>query len=166
MGGTEHRSARGFLSFAHPASDQSPDFSPPFAACGRAMRLDRRTVDQNLGRWSTRLCKGLKQSRPHALFRPSDQAIVKRLPRSIFRRRVDPSTARLQYLNNAADHAAIINPRLAPRVGRQMRLDLRKLFVRQPKLIPIHRRFLSEAVNHKPLTMPTILWVLTLDVFA
>ena len=33
---------------------------------------------------------------------------------------------------------------------------------RQPKLIPIHRCFLSEAVNYKPLITLTILWVRTL----
>jgi hypothetical protein len=65
-------------------------------------------------------------------------------------------------VDDAADHAPIVNARLAARVGRQMRLDLRKLRVRQPELIPIHRRFLSEAVNHKRLLMPTLLWVRTL----
>src|SRR5271155_3404013 len=44
-----------------------------------------------------------------------------------------------------------------------MRLDLRKLIVRQPKMIPIHQRFLSEAVNHMPDIMPTTLWVRTLS---
>ena len=62
-------------------------------------------------------------------------------------------------MNDAADHAPINDARLAARVGRQMRLDLRKLRVRQPELIPIHLRFLSEAVNHKRLLMPTLLWV-------
>ena len=43
-----------------------------------------------------------------------------------------------------------------------MRLELRKLIVRQPKMVPIHQRFLSEAVNHKPDITPTTLWVRTL----
>jgi len=30
---------------------------------------------------------------------------------------------------------------------------------RQPKLIPIHRRFLSEVVNRKRLLTPTLSWV-------
>jgi hypothetical protein len=46
-----------------------------------------------------------------------------------------------------------------------MRLDLRKLFIRQPELVSIHLRFLSEAVNHNPPTLPTLLWVWTLDYF-
>ena len=40
-----------------------------------------------------------------------------------------------------------------------MRLDLRKLRVRQPELIPIHPRSPSEAMNHNALIMPMLLWV-------
>src|SRR5580658_5445301 len=43
-----------------------------------------------------------------------------------------------------------------------MRRDLGKLRVRQPELIPIHLRFLSEGMNHKLLLATTILWVRTL----
>jgi hypothetical protein len=43
-----------------------------------------------------------------------------------------------------------------------MWLDLRKLRVRQPELIPIHHRSPSEAVNHNALIMPTLLWVWSL----
>src|SRR4051794_40402459 len=38
----------------------------------------------------------------------------------------------------AAYHTAIIDARFAPRVGRQMRLDLRKLRFRQPTLVATH----------------------------
>src|SRR4051812_40895067 len=41
-------------------------------------------------------------------------------------------------LDLAADHMAIIDARFAPRIGRQMRLDLRKLRFRQPKLVATH----------------------------
>jgi hypothetical protein len=44
-----------------------------------------------------------------------------------------------------------------------MGLDLRTLLVRQPKLIPIHPRLLSEAANYKRPTMRTILWVRALS---
>jgi hypothetical protein len=69
-------------------------------------------------------------------------------------------------VDDAADHAPIVDARLAAGVGRQMRLDFRKLYIRQPELIPIHRRFLSEAVNHNPLLMPMLLWVRTLGEIA
>src|SRR5271156_3734823 len=75
---------------------------------------------------------------------------------------VDPATAGPQHIDDPADHPTIVHPRLASRVRRQMRLDLRKLIVRQPEMVPIHQRFLSEAVNHMPDIMPTTLWVRTL----
>ena len=66
----------------------------------------------------------LKETDPHALGRPTHIAIVESFPRTILRRRVDPAPARLQNVNDAADDATIIDPRLAPRVSRQMRFDL------------------------------------------
>jgi hypothetical protein len=62
-------------------------------------------------------------------------------------------------MDDAADHPAVINTRLATRIRRQMRRDPRKLGFRQPELIPIHVRFLPEAVNHTIPAAPTILWV-------
>src|SRR5207245_11503727 len=104
----------------------------------------------------------LKDVAPHALLRPSNEAIVERLAWSVFRRRIDPASAGLQHLHDPADHATIIYPRLAACIGRQVLLDFGKLRVRQPKLIPTHSCFLSEAVNHNDLIMPTFLWVWTL----
>lgn len=51
---------------------------------------------------------------------------------------------------------------LTARARRQMPPDLEKLRIGQPKKITIHLNFLSEAVNHNPLFMPTLLWVWTL----
>ncbi len=65
-------------------------------------------------------------------------------------------------MNNAADDTQIVNPRLAARVRGKMRRNFRKLRVRQPKLIPIHQRFLSESVNHNAAITPTMLWAQTL----
>jgi hypothetical protein len=62
-------------------------------------------------------------------------------------------------MNDPADDAQIIDPRLAARIRGKMRRDLQKLCVCQPELIPIHQRFLSESVNHNAALMPTILWV-------
>ena len=67
-------------------------------------------------------------------------------------------------MHDAADDAPIINPRLAARIGRKMRFNPRKLCIRQPEQVPIHCRFLSEAVNHNALIMPMILWVRALVV--
>jgi hypothetical protein len=54
--------------------------------------------------------------------------------------------------------------RLPARIGRQMRLNLRKLPVRQPEPILIHLCSLSEAVNHNAQTMPRLLWVRKMSV--
>ena len=43
---------------------------------------------------------------------------------------IDTAPAALDDTDDAADHAAIVNPRLAPRIGGQVRLKLRELRVR------------------------------------
>ena len=86
------------------------------------------------------------------------------LARPVFRRRVDPAPAGFQHGDNPADHARIVDPRLAPRVSGEVRRNLRKLGVGQPKTVGNHGRFLSEAVNHDAWIVPSILWVWTLDV--
>ena len=66
-------------------------------------------------------------------------------------------------MDDASDHPAVVNTRLATRVRRKMRLDPRKLRVREPETIPIHPRFLPEAVNHAEPAKPTTLWVRALE---
>ena len=63
-----------------------------------------------------------------------------------------------ENVDDAADHPAVVNTRLAARIRRQVRLDPRKLRVREPETIPIHPRFLPEAVNHIGPVKPTTLW--------
>ncbi len=89
---------------------------------------------------------------PHALGRPADVAIVKRLLRSIDRRRNDPASAGFEHMNDPADHPAIINARLDPRVSR---------IIRQPKKSRIINSLLSEVLNHKLKPFGT-LWVRSL----
>ncbi|WP_245412073.1 hypothetical protein [Methylocella silvestris] len=43
-------------------------------------------------------------------------------------------------MNDPADHPSIVDPRLATRIGGKMRRNLRKLRIRQPKLVQNHRR--------------------------
>ena len=119
-------------------------------------------INQNLRRRSAGLRECVEHVGPYALFRPPDEAVVERLARPVFGWRIDPAATRLQHVHDAADHATIIDARFTARIGRQMWFDLRKLRVRQPELIAIHPRFLSEAVNHNALLMPTLLWVRTL----
>jgi hypothetical protein len=83
-----------------------------------------RRVEKNLVRRAVGLRERLKQTDPHALGCPTHIAIVEGFPRTLFARRVDPAAARLQNVNDAADDATIVDPRLAARVSREMRFDL------------------------------------------
>lgn len=56
-----------------------------------------------------------------------------------------------------ADPQALINARLAPRVGWQMWLDPGELRIRQPETISAHHNLLLQVVNHTIPASPTIL---------
>ena len=131
----------------------------PFSARGRAVRLHGRGVDEHLGRGTAGAGQSMEEIDPDALGGPADIAVIKRLAWPIIRRRIDPAPAGLQDIDDAADHAAVVNSRLASRIRRQIRLDPRELRLREPKTIPIHPRFLPEAVNHAEQPKPTPLWV-------
>src|ERR1700722_13098380 len=126
------------------------------------MGLHGGTVDQDLLSRPSGLRERMEQVAPDALCRPADIAVVESFSRPVVWWSVDPATTRLQHIDDPADHPTIVNPRLASRVRRQMRFDLRKRLRRKPEMVPIHLRFLSEAVNHKSNIMPTPLWVRTL----
>jgi hypothetical protein len=101
-------------------------------------------VDEHLRRRSADLCERAEQIDPNAFGGPTHIAVVERLFRSVFRRRIDPAPTRFQHMNNAADDPVVVNARFAARVSRKVRRSFRKLRVRKPKLISIHQRFLSE----------------------
>jgi len=104
------------------------------------MSLDRRTVDQQLRRRAARRRQRLENCFPDAFLGPADEAVVERLARTVDRRSVDPPAARLENVNDAADDAAVIDPRLAARVGRKMRLKPRELPFAQPEVMVVHSR--------------------------
>ena len=54
---------------------------------------------------------------PYALRGLPDKPVVERFVRAIDIRRIDPATARLQDVHDAADNPPIIDPRLLPRVS-------------------------------------------------
>lgn len=112
------------------------------------MRLHGRAVDQNVSRCAGRRLQSMEEPLPDALRSPADVAIVEGLPRSVVGGRVDPAPTRLQDVDDTADHAAIVDPRLSPRVTRQMRGNPFELLVREPKQVAIHAILLSETVNH------------------
>lgn len=112
--------------------------SSPFTARGRAMPLDRRAVNQHLGRRASRISQGMKQVAPNAFVSPSNEAVIEGLARAIHIRRVDPAPSGFQKMDDAADHAAIIDTRLAACIRRQIRLDPPELLFRQPEIVPIY----------------------------
>ena len=82
------------------------------------MRLHGGGVDEHLGWRTTGTRQDMEEIEPHALRRPTDVAVVEGLVRAIEARRINPPTARLQNLNDTADHPAVIDPSLASCVGR------------------------------------------------
>jgi len=162
--GSRDRSARGSWSCARRASGRWPGCAPPFSARGRAVRLHGRGVDKHLGRGTAGAGQSMEEIDPDSLGGPADIAVIKRLAWPIVRRRIDPAPAGLQDMDDAADHAAVVNSRLASRIRRQIRLDPRELRLREPETIPIHPRFLPEAVNHAEQPKPTPLWVRALRI--
>lgn len=104
------------------------------------MSLDRRTIDQQLRRRAARRRQRLEDRFPHALLGPADEAVIERLARTVDRRGIDPTAARLKNVNDAADDTAVVDPRLAARVGWKMRLKPRELLIRQPEVMVFHSR--------------------------
>jgi hypothetical protein len=94
------------------------------------MRLDRRTVDQNLLRRTA--CRGqcMEDVSPDALCSPSNEPVVKRFARTINIRRVNPAATGFEHVHDAADDPSVVNPRLTPRIRRKKRLKPRKLTFR------------------------------------
>jgi len=81
----------------------------------------------------------MEDLQPNAFGGPSDEAIVEGLARSVDRWRINPATARLQHMHDAADHTVIVDTRLAARIGRKQRLKPRKLVFTEPESIATHR---------------------------
>ena len=104
------------------------------------MRLHGRRVDQHFGGWAAGRGQGMKHVRPDALGRPALETVVERLAQAIDRRRVLPSATGDENVDDAADHPAVIDARLAARVGWKIKLKPFKLLVVQPKISLIHPR--------------------------
>lgn len=104
------------------------------------MSLDRRTVDQQLRRRTARRRQRAEDRLPNAFLGPAYEAIVEGLAWTVDRRRIDPSAAGFEDMNDTADDAAIIDPRFATCVGRKMRLKPHELSLVQPEIALIHQR--------------------------
>lgn len=93
------------------------------------MRFDMRAVDHLCRGRSAALGKGPEQALPDATLCPSRKAVIDRRVRAVLLRTILPAAAALQHVHDAADDPPVIDPLLAPNVGRQVRLDARPLLV-------------------------------------
>jgi len=138
-GGTPCRSGREFWWCAHRATGRSLGSAPPFPARSAAMRFHRGGIDQQFGRRPASGRERMKHVCPHALSRPAHEAIIERLARAIGRGRILPAAAGNEDMHDPADHAPVVNPRLASRVAREVRQKSLKLLVVQPETVLIHQ---------------------------
>ena len=113
------------------------------------MGADRGTVDQSLARWTPSISKGNEDVLPYPFLRPPNEAVVERLTGAIIRRSVHPSAARLKDMDNARDHATIIDARNPANFVGQQRSQPRKLPLAQPKQVIGHIKLPSGVLNHR-----------------
>src|SRR5262245_29779629 len=102
------------------------------------MRLDMRGVDHLHPRRSPFPGKRKEQIFPDPALRPAHKTVIDRRRRPILGRAIAPAAAAFEHMHDAADHAAVIHPRLAPDVRCQLRFDPAPLLVRQPKQLAAH----------------------------
>jgi|TARA_B100000524_G_scaffold250887_1_gene135127 hypothetical protein len=108
------------------------------------VNLDARTVDEQLRRHAFEPGKVGKDALPHTALGPTPETVVERLLRAVdVLGTITPTTAALQCVDYAGEHAAVIDPRHATRILRQQRLDPRPLLIRKPEEISHPERLLA-----------------------
>lgn len=103
------------------------------------MGFDRRGIDQQLRRRATGRGQRVKDIRPNPFRRPTHEAIVQRLARPIDFRRVGPTPAALQDMDDPADDPPIISAGHATCISWKKRLKARELLLVEPETVAIHR---------------------------
>jgi hypothetical protein len=84
------------------------------------VNLDARTVDEQLRRHAFEPGKVGKDALPHTALGPTPETVVERLLRAVdVLGTITPTTAALQCVDYAGEHAAVIDPRHATRILRQ-----------------------------------------------
>ena len=103
------------------------------------MGLDRGRVDGGAGVDAAVTGQGFEDVVPDALAAPPVEAIVDRCVRPILGRTVAPAPARLEHVDDAGDHPAIIDPSRTATPAKQVWLDPRPSLVIQPVELPHSR---------------------------
>jgi hypothetical protein len=100
------------------------------------MDLDAGAVDEQPVGHLVATCQRREDALPDASLGPAHEAVVERFLGTIdMFRAVSPAPAALERMDNAREHATIINPRHPTRIARQKWLDPRPLRIRKPKEI-------------------------------
>ena len=81
-----------------------------------------------------RLHQGLEQFAPDTPRAPAMEAVIDRRGRPVDAWRVPPTATGLEHMDDAANHATIINPMGTRLVFRKQRLNGRPLLITQPEL--------------------------------
>ena len=115
-------------------SGRWPGPPPPFSARRRTVRLGGRGIDSLEVVIRRQASKRFEQIAPDLTPRPAVPAIVDGRVRAERCRTIAPAAARLQDMNDATDHATIIDPTSARLILRQQWLDRCPLPITQPKL--------------------------------
>jgi hypothetical protein len=68
--------------------------------------------------WDHRRLQSMEEIEPDAFGSPADVAVVEGLARPVFRRSINPAPTGLENMDDAADHPAVANKRLATRISR------------------------------------------------
>lgn len=100
---------------------------------GDPMRPNGRTVDHLLQNRAAGSRQCIEEPCPDTFPRPADKEIVEGFPSPADLRRIDPAAARLQRMNDVAGHPTIVDTGPCARIGRQGRLQLRKLLIVEPE---------------------------------
>ena len=79
-----------------------------------------------------------QDTRPDAPAAPPVPAIIDRRRRAVFRRAIRPAATTLEHVDDARDHPAIIDTPRSGLVLRQVRLNRRPRFIRQPEQLTRH----------------------------
>jgi hypothetical protein len=116
------------------------------------MDLDAAAVDEQAIGGAFFAGKCAEDPFPDAALRPSDEAVVERLLRTVdILRAIGPASATFQRMDDPAQHSAIIDTLHAANVSRQQRLDPRPLRIGKPEEIAHLTASSREAMNHNRL---------------
>src|SRR6266853_3195679 len=110
------------------------------------MDLHMAAVECHLSRHVRRSGDGGEHRLPNAPFAPACEAVVDGFVRPILTRTILPATPNPLDMHDPAQNPTVIFSRWPRLVGRQMRPDLRPLFVGEPKQVLVHR-LASESVD-------------------